>query len=81
MLTYAVGGRSYQTGMYGNPHSRTHSYGWDAEEAVEVARKVRPSFIVFPTHAVARVQRDEARASVLLHLSPNKLPYQCTINS
>jgi cysteine desulfurase len=24
---------------FGNPHSRTHSYGWKAEEVVEIARK------------------------------------------
>lgn len=24
---------------YGNPHSRTHAYGWDAESAIEDARK------------------------------------------
>ena len=29
----------YQLSQYGNPHSRTHSYGWDAEEAVEKARE------------------------------------------
>lgn len=25
--------------QYGNPHSRTHLYGWQSEEAVETARK------------------------------------------
>lgn len=30
----------YLTDQYGNPHSRTHAYGWEAENAVENARKV-----------------------------------------
>jgi len=29
----------YSISQYGNPHSRTHFYGWEAEEAVEEARK------------------------------------------
>lgn len=29
----------YLTNYYGNPHSRTHAYGWEAEEAVETSRK------------------------------------------
>jgi len=28
----------FMTENYGNPHSRTHLYGWESEEAVEVAR-------------------------------------------
>ena len=31
----------YMTDQYGNPHSRTHAYGWEAEKGVEDARKVR----------------------------------------
>lgn len=33
------------TDQYGNPHSRTHLYGWDAEEAVENARERVASII------------------------------------
>jgi len=29
----------HMMGSYGNPHSRTHSYGWDSEKSVEEARK------------------------------------------
>ncbi|KAH0068223.1 cysteine desulfurase, partial [Aureobasidium melanogenum] len=28
----------YFTGLYGNPHSRTHAYGWETDKAVEQAR-------------------------------------------
>lgn len=48
----------YMTELYGNPHSRTHHYGWEAEEAVETARghlaalvKCQPSEIIFTSGA------------------------------
>jgi len=28
----------YMTGMYGNPHSRTHAYGWEAGDVIDHAR-------------------------------------------
>lgn len=47
-----------QVGQYGNPHSRTHAYGWTAERAVEDARaqvasliQASPKEIVFTSGA------------------------------
>jgi hypothetical protein len=35
--------------MFGNPHSRSHGFGWEAEEYVEHARKQvgLPDFVCF----------------------------------
>ncbi|KAI0807696.1 cysteine desulfurase NFS1 [Fomes fomentarius] len=48
----------YLTDQYGNPHSRTHAYGWEAEKAIEDARKhvadligAEPKDIVFTSGA------------------------------
>lgn len=30
----------FQTDLYGNPHSKTHAYGWEAEKAVDDSRTV-----------------------------------------
>ena len=30
----------YMVSYYGNPHSRSHTYGWETEDAVEQARVV-----------------------------------------
>jgi cysteine desulfurase len=30
---------------FGNPHSRTHEYGWTTEKAVEESRKVNSKFL------------------------------------
>lgn len=46
------------TEKFGNPHSRNHKYGWDTEEAVEIARKqvadiinANPKEIIFTSGA------------------------------
>lgn len=36
----------YLTSFYGNPHSRTHAYGWESEKAMEIARKVLQSISI-----------------------------------
>ena len=48
----------YMTDFFGNPHSRTHAYGWEAEKAVERAReqvaaliKADPKEIIFTSGA------------------------------
>ena len=35
----------YLTSYYGNPHSRTHAYGWESEAAVEKSRAQVASII------------------------------------
>lgn len=36
----------YETEQFGNAHSRTHSYGWENEQAVEEAREVSIFFFI-----------------------------------
>lgn len=34
------------TNQYGNPHSRTHVYGWESQDGVEEARAVSMSYSI-----------------------------------
>lgn len=49
---------NYYTGLYGNPHSNTHSYGWETNSEIEVAREqvakvigAHPKEIIFTSGA------------------------------
>lgn len=42
----------YWTDQYGNPHSRTHFFGWEADEAIELARKQASLLSLHCSHAV-----------------------------
>jgi cysteine desulfurase len=44
----------HYTELFGNPHSRTHLYGWETEEAIERAREVR--FSLIHSHSSIRTQ-------------------------
>lgn len=50
----------YLTAYYGNPHSRTHAYGWESEAAMENARRVSLwLFMVVLVFLLLRKIRDE----------------------
>lgn len=49
---------NYYTGLYGNPHSNTHTYGWETNSEVEIAREqiakvigAHPKEIIFTSGA------------------------------
>eukprot|EP00611_Tribonema_gayanum_P005037 TRINITY_DN1427_c0_g1_i2.p1 TRINITY_DN1427_c0_g1~~TRINITY_DN1427_c0_g1_i2.p1 ORF type:complete len:481 (-),score=118.98 TRINITY_DN1427_c0_g1_i2:2134-3528(-) len=86
MLPWMMGG-------YGNPHSRTHSYGWEAEGAVEVARGqiadligASPREIIFTSGATESNNmsvKGVARfyASRKKHLITTQTEHKCVLDS
>lgn len=85
----------YMTGIYGNPHSRTHAYGWESEKAVEQARenvakliKADPKEIIFTSGATESnnmslkgVTRFFGRSGKKKHIITTQTEHKCVLDS
>lgn len=85
----------YLTGIFGNPHSRTHAYGWESEKAVETARGHIASLIgadakeiVFTSGAtesnnmsIKGVARFFGRSGKKKHIITSQTEHKCVLDS
>ena len=85
----------FMTGLYGNPHSRTHAYGWETEKAVERARDYVADLIgadgkeiIFTSGATESnnmslkgVARFFGRAGRKRHLITTQTEHKCVLDS
>ncbi|KAL1124513.1 hypothetical protein AAG570_001139 [Ranatra chinensis] len=83
----------YMTSYHGNPHSRTHAYGWESEKAVEIARKdiadligADPKEIIFTSGATESnniAVKGVARfyASKKKHVITTQTEHKCVLDS
>ncbi|XP_017780977.1 PREDICTED: probable cysteine desulfurase, mitochondrial [Nicrophorus vespilloides] len=83
----------YLTSYYGNPHSRTHTYGWETEKAVEVAREqianligADPKEIIFTSGAtesnnIAVKGVGRFYASKKKHVITTQTEHKCVLDS
>ena len=85
----------YMTNVYGNPHSRTHAYGWETEKAVEQAREhiakligADPKEIVFTSGATESnnmslkgVARFFGRSGKKKHIITTQTEHKCVLDS
>ena len=85
----------FLTGLYGNPHSRTHAYGWETEKAVEQARDhvakligADPKEIVFTSGATESnnmslkgVARFFGRGGKKKHIVTTQTEHKCVLDS
>ncbi|GAD98907.1 cysteine desulfurase, mitochondrial precursor [Paecilomyces variotii No. 5] len=85
----------FLTGLYGNPHSRTHAYGWETEKAVEEARAhvasligADPKEIVFTSGAtesnnmsIKGVARFFGRSGKKKHIITTQTEHKCVLDS
>ena len=85
----------FLTGLYGNPHSRTHAYGWETEKAVEQARQhvadlvgADPKEIIFTSGAtesnnmsIKGVARFFGRSGKKKHIITCQTEHKCVLDS
>src|ERR1700710_1367264 len=85
----------FLTGLYGNPHSRTHAYGWETDVAVEKAREhianligADPKEIIFTSGAtesnnmsVKGVARFFGRSGKKKHIITSQTEHKCVLDS
>ncbi|PCG95788.1 Cysteine desulfurase [Penicillium occitanis (nom. inval.)] len=85
----------FLTGLYGNPHSRTHAYGWETEKAVEDARAhvasligADPKEIIFTSGATESnnmslkgVARFFGRSGKKKHIITTQTEHKCVLDS
>ncbi|PSR89033.1 cysteine desulfurase-like protein [Coniella lustricola] len=85
----------YYTGVFGNPHSRTHAYGWETEKAVEDARQHIASLIgadakeiIFTSGAtesnnmsIKGVARFFGRSGKKKHIITTQTEHKCVLDS
>ena len=85
----------YLTGLYGNPHSRTHAYGWETDKAIEQARQhvadligADPKEVIFTSGAtesnnmsVKGVARFFGRSGKKKHIITSQTEHKCVLDS
>ncbi|GJC98417.1 cysteine desulfurase IscS [Colletotrichum higginsianum IMI 349063] len=85
----------FYTGIFGNPHSRTHAYGWESEEAVEKAREhiakligADSKEIIFTSGAtesnnmsIKGVARFFGRSGKKRHIVTSQTEHKCVLDS
>lgn len=83
------------TGLYGNPHSRTHAYGWETEKAIEQAREHVANLIgadakeiIFTSGAtesnnmsIKGVARFFGRSGKKKHIITSQTEHKCVLDS
>ncbi|EGC47798.1 cysteine desulfurase [Histoplasma capsulatum var. duboisii H88] len=85
----------FLTGLYGNPHSRTHAYGWETEKATEQAREhvakligADPKEIIFTSGAtesnnmsIKGVAKFFGRSGKKKHIITSQTEHKCVLDS